>query len=169
MIELEVSSETEKCAWGCGKPAKFYSDGSHNPRWLCSRSWQGCPAMIEKGRAKYTATMMEHYGVPVPTKNPAVDAKRRKTNLKRYKAEQVMQSKQVQRKYKKTLKTRHGVTHISQIPGVLEKANLARMKDGIQEKATAKGDRDDPRRGRRLQQHLGNHHRHAGHRDGCSD
>jgi hypothetical protein len=86
--------------------------------------------MIEKGRAKYTATMMEHYGVPVPTKNPAVDAKRRKTNLKRYKAEQVMRSVKVQNKYKKTLQTRHGVTHISQIPGVLEKANATRMENG---------------------------------------
>lgn len=130
MIELEVPSETEKCAWGCSQPAKFCSKNFYRTRYTCSRRWQGCPVMLKKGREKYTATMMANYGVPVPMKNPDIEAKRRRTNLKRYKAEQVMQSSKVQKKYKKTLQSRHGVTHISQIPGVLEKANATRLENG---------------------------------------
>ena len=130
MVELEVPSPTEVCAWGCGRPAKFYSKGSHNPRWLCSYVWQLCPAMRDKGREKYTATMIACHGVAVPMKDPACDLKRRQTNLKRYGAEQVMQSAKILKKYRKTLKTRYKAAHVSQIPGVLEKANETRIING---------------------------------------
>lgn len=132
MIELKISSATETCAWGCDQPAKFFSDKSYKKRWTCSARWQGCPAMLKKGRESYTSTMMKNYGVPVPMKNPDIESKRRKTNLERYGAEQVMQSDKVQKKYRNTLKTRHGVTHISQIPGVLEKADATRTVNGTQ-------------------------------------
>jgi hypothetical protein len=130
MIEFPVPSDTELCAWGCGRPARFFSDKSRKPKYTCSRYWQECPAKIKLGREKYTATMIARHGVAVPMKDPNLDAQRRKTNLKRYGAEQVMQSKKVQKKYRRTLKARYGATHVSQVPGVLDKANATRIVNG---------------------------------------
>jgi hypothetical protein len=126
MIEFPVPSSTEFCAWGCGRPAKFFSDKSYKPQYTCSRLWQECPAKLKRGREKYTATMIARHGVTVPMKDPALDKRRRKTNLERYGAEQVMQSEKVRRKYRRTLKVRYGATHISQVPGVLDRANATR-------------------------------------------
>ena len=112
---------------GLRPPARFLSDKSYKPRLTCSRRWQECPAKLKSGRDKYTETMVARHGVAVPMKDPAREAQRRKTNLERYGAEQVVQSAKVMRKYKKTLKARYGATHVSQVPGVLEKAKESRF------------------------------------------
>jgi len=76
--------------------------------------------------------MIERHGVAVLMKDPARDAQRRQTNLSRYGAEQVMQSKKVRKKYQSTLQSRYGVNHISEIPGVLERADATRTTNGTQ-------------------------------------
>lgn len=127
MVELPNPSETELCAWGCGRPARFYSDKSRKPQWTCSRQWQKCPAKIGVGRSKYKATMLSRFGVEVPMKNRDVEAKRRCTNLERYGVELPMQSEKVQRKAEKTLKARHGVSYPAQVFGATEKAKKTRF------------------------------------------
>jgi len=131
LIELSVPNPLELCAWGCGQFARFFSDKTRK-QWTCSRRWQGCPAKLKSGREKYTATMIATYGVPVPMKSPEVEARRRKTNLERYGAEIPLQSQKIFRKYKKTLKDRYGADHVSEVPGVLERADATRTRNGTQ-------------------------------------
>jgi len=131
VIELPNPHPTELCVWGCGQPARFFSDKSLK-QWTCSSQWQLCPTKGKVGRQRYEITMLERYDVSVPMKSQILEAQRRATNLERYGAEQVMQSKQVQKKYKRTLKDRYNVDHISQVPGVLESADATRTRNGTQ-------------------------------------
>jgi hypothetical protein len=110
------------CKCGC--------DGKKNFRTLNEKTGCFCKVCTENIRqAKKRKTNLKKYGVENPMQSQEVKEKSKKTNLKKYGVEHAFQSQEVKEKYKKTNLKKYGVEHAMQSQEVKEKSKKTCMEN----------------------------------------
>jgi len=107
---MESHEECKKsCEYGCGLPAKHYiltNWNSKNKKWCCSTHHTKCP----ETQAKKRRSNLKKYGVEYPSSLECTKEKRKQTNIKKFGTEHASQNQSIKEKTKRTNIEKYGGT-----------------------------------------------------------